>query len=114
MPAYNQLDAALITRTLEETCERIAERFPESNLRLLGQQLLGVSREASECVGYLRRPNWLLRIGGIVISVGMLGLIVVGAGVTLRAPGTMTMSDVVQTIEAGVNDVVFFAVAVFF
>jgi hypothetical protein len=60
MPTFRQLDARAITRTLEETCERIRERFPESNL---------------------------------------------------NTPAEMTLSAVLQTIEAGINDVVFFGLA---
>lgn len=114
MPTYSQLDASLITRTLEETRDRIGERFPESNLRRVAEQLLGVSRETVECVEYLSRPNWALRTAGAVAIVALLALAVLAAGLTLRAPVDMTFSDVVQTIEAGVNDIVFFGIAVFF
>jgi hypothetical protein len=114
MPTYSQLDEALITRTLEETCERIRERFPESNLRRVAERLLAVSREAADCVAYLSRPNWLLRAAGAVAIALLLLLVVRTAAVAFRAPVQMTLSDVVQTIEAGVNDVVFFGIAVFF
>jgi len=114
MATYSQLDAALITRTLEETCDRIRERFPESNLRRVAERLLGVSREAADCVAYLSRPNWGLRIAGAVAAVALLVLVVLAADLTFTAPAQMTVSDIVQTIEAGVNDVVFFGIAVFF
>jgi hypothetical protein len=114
MPTYSQLDDAAITRTLEETCERIRDRFPESNLRRLAEQLRVTSREAADCVSYLRRPNWPLRILGAAGTFGLVALLVAVARVTLTAPGEMTFSDVVQTIEAGVNDIVFFGIAVYF
>jgi hypothetical protein len=113
MQTYRQLDAAQITQTLEELCERISERFPQSNLRRLCEQLLGVAREATVCTDYLRRPNLPLRIGAGIAILGLfalLGMVVL----TLEAPAHMTLSDVVQSIEAGVNDVVFVGVAVFF
>ena len=114
MPTYRQLDDAAITRTLEETCERIRERFPNSNLRKLAEQLLTVSKDASETVRYLARPNWQLRIGGAVAVVALFALLVVVAAFTLNTPAEMTLSDVLQTIEAGINDAVFFGIAVFF
>ena len=114
MPTFRQLDDAAITRTLEETCERIRQRFPESNLRRLAEQLLIVSREAAQTVNYLSRPNWALRVGG-GIAIALLILILVGVAMfALRTPAEMSVSDVLQTIEAGINDIVFFGIAVFF
>lgn len=114
MPTYRQLDESQITRTLEELRDRIGERFPQSNLRQLSEQLLIVAHEASQCVTDLRRPNWTLRVVGGVAIVGLVVLLVAVADFTLQAPARMSISDVVQTIEAGVNDIVFFGVAVFF
>jgi hypothetical protein len=114
MPSFRQLDATSITRTLEETCERIRERFPESNLLRLAEQLRAVSLEAAETEQYLQRPNWPLRIGGGIAVVVLFALLVVVAAFTLDTPAEMTLSGVLQTIEAGINDVVFFGVAVFF
>jgi hypothetical protein len=114
MPTYSQLDESLITRTLEQTCDRIRERFPESNLRRLAERLLVVSREAADCAAYLSRPNWALRAAAAFAIVALLTLAVMAAGLTFSAPAQMTLSDVVQTIEAGVNDIVFLGIAVFF
>ena len=114
MPTFRQLDAGAITRTLEETCERIRERFPDSNLRLLAEQLQAVSLEAAEVERYLHRPNWMLRIGGGIAIVILVVVLVVIAAITLNSPAEMTLSDLLQTIEAGINDIVFFGIAVFF
>lgn len=114
MPTFRQLDASAITATLEETCERIRERFPDSNLRRLAEQLKAVSMEAAEVERYLQRPNWTLRIGGGIAVVILFALLVVVAAFTLNTPAEMTLSEVLQTIEAGINDIVFFGIAVFF
>ena len=114
MPTLRELDTLAITGTLEETCARIAERFPDSNLRKVAEQLLVVSREAAETVRYLGRPNWPLRIGGGLAILGLVVLLLVAASLTMRAPAGMTLPDILQTIEAGINDVVFFGIAVFF
>jgi hypothetical protein len=114
MTTFRQLDDTAITRTLEETAGRIRERFPESNLRRLADELLVVSREAAETVRYLSRPNWPLRIGGGIAIVVLVIVLVIVAMITVKAPGEMTLSDVLQTIEAGINDIVFFGIAVFF
>jgi hypothetical protein len=114
MPTFRQLDAGAIAATLEETGDRIRERFPDSNLRRLAEQLHAVSLEAAETERYLSKPNWPLRIAGTIAIVGLLALLVVAAAFTVRAPTDMSLADVLQTIEAGVNDIVFFGVAAFF
>lgn len=114
MPSYRQLDAAQITATLEEVRDRIAERFPQSNLRQVGEQLLAVSREASTCAEYLGRPNLPLRVLAGLAIVVLVSLLLAVAAFTVDAPARMGISDLIQTIEAGVNDVAFFGIAVFF
>jgi hypothetical protein len=114
MPSYTRLDEAQIIRTIEDVRDRIAFRFPESNLRQVCEQFLGVSKEVAECEAYLRRPNWPLRVLGALAIVGLTALLLTIVVLALRAPADMTVGDVVQTIEAGVNDIVFFGIAVFF
>jgi hypothetical protein len=114
MTTFRQLDAAAIAGTLEETGLRIKERFPESNLSQLAEQLHALSLEAAETERYLSRPNWPLRAAGSIAVVALFLVLVVAAVFTLKAPAALTLSDILQTIEAGINDVVFFGVAVFF
>jgi hypothetical protein len=112
--SYRQLDEAEIMTTIGELRDRIAERFPQANLGGVCEQLRTVAYEVSGCVAYLRRPNWALRILGGVAIVGLLLLLLAVAAMTPTASAEMTLADVVQTIEAGVNDLVFFGIAVFF
>jgi hypothetical protein len=114
MTNYRQLDEGRIITTIEELHARIGARFPEANLKRVCEQLLAVAREVSACSAYLRRPNWGLRIAGVVAALVLLILLLTIAGITLNAPVKMGLSDLVQTIEAAVNDVIFFGIAVFF
>ena len=114
MNSYRQLDERQIALTLEQLRGRIAERFPTANLGQLCEQLIEVAGEVSRCVDFLRRPIWPLRLAAGVAVVGLIALLATVASFTLRAPGAMSVSDMVQTLEAGVNDVVFFGIAIFF
>ena len=111
---YTQLDGGQIITTLEHLRERIAARFPDANLRRLCEQELAVAHEAIACAEWLRRPHVRLRVVATIAVVVLLAVLVGVAGVTLRAPARMGLSDLVQTIEAAVNDVVFFGIAVYF
>ena len=114
MPSYTQLDEAQIIRTIEELRDRIAARFPQAGLLRVCEQFLGVAKEVSECEKYLRRPNWTMRALAGVAIVGLTVLLVAIAMVALRTSTEMSVGDVIQTIEAAVNDIVFFGIAVFF
>lgn len=111
---YRQLDESQIIGTLERLRDRIGERFPQSGLSRVSEELLAVASDASQAVAYLRRPNWLARGAASVAIVGM--LLVLGIlAVTVRGPtGVSGLADVIQTIEAGINDVIFFGIAVYF
>ena len=100
--------------TIEEIRDRIAARFPQAGLGRVCEQFLGVAKEVAHVEAYLRRPNWAMRALGAVAIIGLTLLLIMIVVLALRAPTEMTVGDVVQTIEAGVNDVVFFGIAVFF
>ena len=111
---YRQLDESQIIRTLERLRDRIGERFPQSGLLRVSDELLAIAHDASHSVAYLRRPNWLARGAAAIAIVGMV-LVLVILAVTVRGPtGVTGLADVIQTIEAAINDVIFFGIAVYF
>jgi hypothetical protein len=111
---YLQLDERQIIQTLERLRDRIGERFPQSGLSRVSEELLAVANDASLTVAYLRRPNWLARGAAATAIVGMLAVLGILA-ITVRGPtGVTGLADVIQTIEAGINDVVFFGIAIYF
>ena len=111
---YRQLDESQIIRTLERLRDRISERFPQSGLSRVSDELLAVANDASHSVAYLRRPNWLARGSAAIAIAGMLAVLGLLA-VTVRGPtGVSGLADIIQTIEAGINDVIFFGIAVYF
>jgi hypothetical protein len=111
---YRQLDESKIIRTLERLRDRIGERFPEAGLRNVSEELLALAHETSRCVEYLRRPNWTLRLVAGATIAGMIALLTMLA-LSVRLPAGVTgLTDIVQGIEAAVNDIIFFGVAVFF
>jgi hypothetical protein len=80
----------------------------------LSRELVAISEEASTCVAYVRRPNWALRIAVGVVIAAMVTVIVLAAA-SVRLPGGVDrLSELVQLLEAAINDVVFFGVGIFF
>jgi hypothetical protein len=111
---YRHLDEAQISHTLRRLRDRIAERFPDSGLSKVAAELVAVSEEAFGCVEYLRRPNWPIRAAVGVGIAGMAAVVVLGAA-SIRVPGRIgSLSELVQMLDASINDIVFFGIAVFF
>lgn len=112
--SFRALDEAKIQGTLERLRNRIGERFPDSGLREVAEELIGVSKEVSECVAYIRSPNWPIRITvGFTIAAMTLVLIALAQTVPLT-DHPRDLSDIIQLIQAGIQNVVFFGVAVLF
>ena len=111
---YRALSEEKIVGTLERLRDRIAERFPDSGLRRVASELIAVGEEVSDCVAYIRAPNWPIRIAVGLVITAMFAILIV-AVMTLQLPGAAHgLAEVIPLIEAGINDIVFFGIAVFF
>ncbi len=111
---HRSLDAGSIATTIERLCQRVEVRFPGSGLAGVCRALDAVADRAAETSVWIGRPILPLRIAvGLLVALILAGLVVTLAA--LRAPvEPLTLGELVQAIEAGVNDLVFVAVAVFF
>lgn len=111
---YRQLSEEQISQTLRRLRDRITERFPDSGLSRLSNELILVSQEARESVEYVRRPHWGIRAGVGVVIAAMVAIIAI-AVTSLKVSGSVDrLSDLMQMLEASVNDIVFLSVAIYF
>ena len=111
---YRALDSEQIERTLELLARRVEQRFPDSGLASVVRELQGIAHRTSQTVAWISRP--LLWLRG---AIGLLALLIVTAlGVSLRMlqvkVGPPTLPELAQGIEAGINDLVYVAVVMFF
>jgi hypothetical protein len=111
---HRSLDAGSIATTIERLCQRVEVRFPGSGLAGVCRALDAIAERAAETSAWIGRPILPLRIAvGLLVALILAGLVVTAGA--LRAPvEPLTLGELVQAIEAGVNDLVFVAVAVFF
>ena len=111
---YRQLNHAYIVVTLQRLGRRIQERFPESNLNHVCRELLDIAAEAETRIQRLGRPHWPLRIGIAALIVGFLALVGT-AGLGFHVAWRLDdFSELVQTLDAAVNEVIVMALAIFF
>ena len=111
---YRSLDPELIVSTAGTLQRRIIERFPDSGLSRVAGELLTVARETTARIDVLRRPRWGLRIGIGLLIVVMLAVAVVTIS-RLNLPVSFSaLSELVQVLDAAINDVVFMGIAIAF
>ncbi|HEV7301222.1 MAG TPA: hypothetical protein VGN72_17790 [Tepidisphaeraceae bacterium] len=111
---FRQLDAPRIVATGETLAKRIHERFPQSNLAAVATDLVAVSRDASQLAGQLAQPMVGWRALSITLTVALLVLVIV---VALNLRVSLHVGDaiqLVQGIEALINDIVFAGIAIWF
>ena len=108
------LDPAQIAATIERLSRRCDIRFPDSGLSTICRDLLEIARRTADTAAWIDRPLVPLRI-----AIALL-LLVIAAGVAvtvsaIRTPtAPLSLTDLIQLIESGVNDLVFVAIGVFF
>ncbi len=111
---YLHLDEREIIKTLERLRARIGERFPQSGLWRVSDELVAVAGHAVEAGAYLRRSNWPARVAAavaIVAMVAFLGFLATEVRGPTRVAG---VSEAIQTIESAIQNVVFFGIAIYF
>jgi hypothetical protein len=112
--SYRSLDPEAILSTVDALTARIHMGFPNTGLGAVATELQQVSREVRNLVMWLGKPlPWVravVGIGLILLLAGMVGALL-KIPVSSQTPG---VSDVLQGIDSGVNDVVFIGIAVFF
>ena len=114
MAQFRKLDPEQIVETATLLERRIEERFPGAGLAGVAAELSQVTREARTLSAWFGRPNLLLRATVGLGIAGLLALVLAGA-LTLRGQtGPHNWADWVQSLEAGVNDMVFVGVAIYF
>ncbi len=105
-----------IVETVAKLHRRIEERFPGAGLSQLCEQLLDVSRKASERSQWIGKPIRPIRVAGYAMSALLVGsfILFVAYGLQSSEAESIGFIELVQAIEAGLNDIIFFAIAIYF
>ncbi len=111
---YRTLNPDKIISTLEALEKRIAERFPDRNLRNVCGELVGIARESKAKAAAAARPNRLLRFSIALVLVLGLALLGYVASIIEVKRGAENLYGVLQGIEAAVNTLVLTGAGVFF
>ena len=113
-PSYLELDGTHIVATVRRLEQRIGERFPTAGLRGVAAQLRVAAEAALTRAPALRRPLLALRAGAAALALLLLAGVATVVGALRVDTRIETVTDLVQTLEAAVNDVVFVGIAIWF
>lgn len=105
-----------IVATVDVLRQRISERFPEAGLSTLCGQLADVARKAAQRSAWIESPIIWIRLSGLLLAATMI-LILIALGVHAFNSGNeekLSFTEFIQTFEAGVNEAIFIAVAIYF
>jgi hypothetical protein len=113
-PPGLQLDVQRIIKTVATLDSRIEERFPGSGLGGLAAHLHQIATHTVEDLKWVTRPLLPLRVAIAVcglLLVALPGRLIVSADFPAGAPDVF---ELVQALEAGVNDLIFIGLVLFF
>lgn len=114
MTSYRELDGRRVLETARVLERRIDERFPGGGLRGVAAQLVASAEAALTRAPALRQPHVALRAGVVALAVLLVAGVVSVITTLPVSTRIATITDLVQTLESGVNDVVFVGIAIWF
>ncbi|MCC7011872.1 MAG: hypothetical protein IT454_04845 [Planctomycetes bacterium] len=113
--SLRKLDAEQIARTAERLRQRVRERFPEANLGRVAVELESVACATAREIADLGRPIYWVRVPAMLVIAAALGLI--ASSIAALAPQATlfeSVSDLVQGLEAVINELIFFGLFIAF
>ncbi|MCB1198301.1 MAG: hypothetical protein KDK51_07995 [Deltaproteobacteria bacterium] len=111
---YRSLDIVGIRNTIERLSMRIHERFADSGLYKVSQELQILADQTQAKIIDVKKPNWYLRtVLVLLVALIILGLIAIGVRMS-TAENTPGFWELIQILESGVNDLVFVGIFVIF
>jgi hypothetical protein len=112
---YRQLDSQQITATAQKLAQRIGERFPESGLSRVGLELCALSEASARRAVELRRSDWRVRalVGPALLAILAVAVTALWSALSLGGFASLG-AEFFQGLEAAINDLIFFGVAVYF
>ncbi|MEZ6103745.1 MAG: hypothetical protein R3E01_32770 [Pirellulaceae bacterium] len=110
----NSLHPQRIEETIERLASRIDERFPNAGLHAVCQQLLDISRKARERSRWIQQPQWVLRSAITLVTLFLLFAPLVITRFAAAPVQRVNFVELIQTMEAGINDIVLLGAAIFF
>ena len=96
---FRSLQPEMVIETVEQLERRIAERFPDANLRQVAAELTTMAREAADRAQHISRPNIPMRLVQWLLVICGLGLVAWFARKVERSKDIFNLADFAQTMD---------------
>jgi hypothetical protein len=104
-------------KTIDTICvlnNRIHERFPNTGLNNVCGELIKIAKESKERVVWFSRPILSMRIIIGLIIISILLVLIYSANYIKLTSETFSLGELIQILEAGINDIILIGAALFF
>lgn len=112
--SMRRLEPARIMETIRALIVRIDERFPDRGLARVARQQLAAAEETLRTLAWVQRPILWVRVAVASVILLLLALL---TGIAVRmefsAEG-IPLPDLLQTVEAAINELIFLGAAILF
>ena len=102
---YRSLNPGKIIETVETLRERVRERFPESGLYRVCDELLGIARAASTISPQAQRSPLILRAALALLVVFVLVSLVIWLLQVTRIEGNFSLVEVIQALDSATSEI---------
>jgi hypothetical protein len=110
---YTQLNITELSKTLTGIEQRVSARFPQSKLLGIASELHQLLRETQQRIAWIQTPNYALRVA-VTLFIAAVFCCTLVVFYSLRIESApMNLSEFVQMLEAGTNDLLLMGGAVF-
>ncbi|MDA0242744.1 MAG: hypothetical protein OT477_04965 [Chloroflexi bacterium] len=112
---YRHLNPDILVDRIEALQQRMLERFPERNLNKVCAELLATAQESKQRTAWIRRPLWPLRlgVGGLAALLSTAAIYAIPRVVLLDST-QFGLSEFLQALEAGTNNILLIGAAFVF
>jgi len=111
---YRNLDADKIVESAARLRMRVEERFPDRGIASVSRDLDAIAKEARQRASWISTPHTGIRVAiAFIIGILVFAILTILFGVDLELR-TFDLGDLLQTLEAGINDLILIGAAIFF
>ncbi len=102
---YRSLNPEKIIETVETLRERVRERFPESGLHKVCDELLGIAKSASRLSPQVQRSPMILRAALALMVVFVLAILAMWLLQVTRIEGNLSIVEVIQALDSATSEI---------
>lgn len=111
---YKELKVEKITGTILKLKTRINDRFPESGIKGVCEELLQCAKEIEAKIDYISKPNRWLQAAVFTVVLVFAAILVYSISVMEWEFSKPSLAELIQITEALINDIILVGAALFF